>query len=233
MNKILKWTKNYTKNIGVGGGGSSSWGNENLTLSEKIISKLDEMQEDKYRSNLYDVEDVVDEEYEDKYYDIVTEENLKGLLESDALNSIMTIPQFSSEELDLAAGYPIQSALGYINKERAKKMTDKIIDKHDLKDLSGLGIENAFKHTYQAALNKNMLGKNFATKIANAHENKSENLTEHREATIMDLHNNALGLSINRPLYMTDKQFAEYVYNIVKEDGYWLGQEEHIPDWSY
>ncbi|NLE03483.1 MAG: hypothetical protein GX638_01595 [Crenarchaeota archaeon] len=57
-------------------------------------------------------------------------------------------------------------------------------------------------------------------------------------ATIMDLHNNAVGLSIPIPLkYYFNINFeslADYVYDYVETDGYWIEEngDKHIPEWA-
>lgn len=74
------------------------------------------------------------------------------------------------------------------------------------------------------------MGRAMATNYANAHEKKLDNKKFYLALTTMDLHNNAIGLSITQPIGMNDFDFALYTYEIVRSDGYWLIPTEYIPE---
>ena len=183
---------------------------------------------DDYLSNLYDIDEVVDTEYKDQYFGL-SSKFIENQIEQRGWN----LANFKEEEIDLAGRYPLKTLLGYENMKTAVNMEGYIADKHNLSNEDNTKV-NAWKHAYLAALHKEAFGTDIATKFVNAHENTMSNLDIYRDRAVMDLHNNAVGLSINRPMGMGDEEFADYVYEIIEEDGYWIMPEEesHIPDWA-
>ncbi len=202
---------------GVKGGGSSSWGNEfNRPTTED------------YLLNLYDIDDVADEEYYDQYFGIGS-----NIIKKQIQKKGWNIGNFKEEEIDLAGRYPFKAMQGHNHQYTAIEMQSYIANKHDLSSDDNTKV-NAWKHAYLAALHKDAFGLDVATKFVNAHENTPLNLTDYRDSAVMDLHNNAIGLSIDRPEGINDKDFADYVYSIIENDGYWISPEGevHIPEWA-
>jgi len=133
-----------------------------------VISKEDQEKYDRYRQNLSDIEDVIDENYEDQYFDLIPNAWINF-----GIDNFTNGPTLSEEELDLAGAHPFAAIRGFNNRNIARDMEAYIMEKHGMPELVGgtAKFSNAFLHTYLVVINRCTIGGDLASKFANAHEN--------------------------------------------------------------